>query len=55
MREMGLEAIAPGPNLSNRQHQQGIYPYLLCHLAITEPNQVWGVDVRHVGTYEIPA
>jgi putative transposase len=48
MREMGLEAIAPGPNLSKRQHQQGIYPYLLRHLAITEPNQVWGVDITYV-------
>jgi putative transposase len=48
MREMGLEAIAPGPNLSKRQHQQGIYPYLLRHLTITEPNQVWGVDITYV-------
>jgi putative transposase len=48
MRERGLEAIAPGPNLSKRQHQQGIYPYLLRHLTITEPNQVWGIDLTYV-------
>src|SRR5258708_26961033 len=29
MREMGLRAIAPGPNLSKRTQQHATYPYLL--------------------------
>jgi putative transposase len=29
MREMGIAAIFPGPNLSRRAHQHAIYPYLL--------------------------
>jgi putative transposase len=48
MREMGLEAIAPGPNLSRRQHDQAIYPYLLRGLSIDAPNKVWGVDITYV-------
>jgi putative transposase len=29
MREMGLEAIAPGPSLSKRNHEYKVYPYLM--------------------------
>ncbi|MGI6554297.1 MAG: IS3 family transposase [Bacillota bacterium] len=29
MRHMGIYGIAPGPNLSKRNHQHHIYPYLL--------------------------
>lgn len=45
MREMGLEAIYPGPNLSKRRQQDQIYPYLLRSLTIARPNQVWGIDI----------
>lgn len=48
MREMGLAAIYPGPNLSKRRHQTAIYPYLLRGLLITRPNQVWGIDITYV-------
>ena len=48
LREMGLAAIAPGPNLSRRQHDQAVYPYLLRGLAITRPNQVWGIDITYI-------
>ena len=27
MNEMGIAAIYPGPNLSQRNHQEGVYPY----------------------------
>jgi len=54
MHEMGLEAMYPGPNLSKRQQQDQIYPYLLRGLAMSRPNQVWGMDVRRVGAEEIP-
>jgi putative transposase len=48
MREMGLEAIGPGPGSSKRQPGQHIYPYLLRDLAITAPNQVWGIDITYI-------
>lgn len=48
MREMGLAGIVPGPNLSQRNAQHKIYPYLLQNLSITRPNQVWGIDITYV-------
>jgi putative transposase len=48
MREMGLEAIGPGPGGTTRQPGQHIYPYLLRDLAITRPNQVWGIDITSI-------
>lgn len=49
MRTMGLEAIYPkqhrgsAPNVA---HQK--YPYLLQHLSLTTPNQVWGADITYI-------
>lgn len=48
MHEMGISAVYPGPNLSRRDHQQRVYPYLLRHLAITAANQVWAIDITYV-------
>jgi putative transposase len=48
MREMGIMAIYPGPNLSKRDLQHRVYPYLLRKLAITEPEQVWSVDITYI-------
>jgi putative transposase len=48
MREMGLAAIYPGPNLSKRAHQAGIYPYLLAHVTANAPNHVWGIDITYI-------
>ena len=48
MREMGLEAIGPGPDGSKHQPGQQTYPYLLRGLAITMPNQVWGIDITYI-------
>ena len=47
-REMGIAGISPGPNLSKRRSDHKVYPYLLRGLAITEPNQVWGIDITYV-------
>lgn len=48
MREMGIYAIYPKPNLSKRYHAQYVRPYLLRNLKITRPNQVWGVDITYI-------
>lgn len=48
MQEMGLRAITPGPNLSRRNLQHAIYPYLLKGLKIEQANQVWGVDITYI-------
>ncbi|MCH7548755.1 MAG: DDE-type integrase/transposase/recombinase [Candidatus Krumholzibacteriota bacterium] len=48
MRQMGLAAIYPGPNLSKRAQQHAVFPYLLRGVAITQPNQVWGIDITYI-------
>ena len=40
MRRMAIEAIYRRPNTSKPAPGQRIYPYLLCVLVITHPNQV---------------
>lgn len=48
MREMGIVAIYPGPNLSRRQHKEHVFPYLLRNMVIDAPNQVWGIDITYI-------
>ena len=48
MRDMGIYAIYPKPNLSKRYHAQYVKPYLLRNLVITKPDQVWGVDITYI-------
>src|SRR5579883_3009546 len=48
MREMGLEAVYPGPNLSKRAHRAGIYPYLLKNIVANTPNHIWGIDITYI-------
>jgi putative transposase len=48
MREMGLQAIYPGPNLSKRDLQHRVYPYLLKGLALTRPYEVFGTDITYI-------
>lgn len=48
MRAMGIQGIAPGPNLSKRNPEHKIYPYLLRGLRIEHPNQVWGIDITYI-------
>lgn len=48
MRDMGIYVLYPKPNLSKRYHAQYVRPYLLRNLAITRPNQVWGIDITYI-------
>ena len=48
MREMGISAIYPGPNLSRRNHKQSVYPYLLRNITASHPNHVWGIDITYI-------
>lgn len=48
MREMGIRAIYPGPNLSRRDLRHRIYPYLLRGLEAARPNHVWGIDITYI-------
>ena len=48
MREMGIQGICPGPNLSKRNLQHRIYPYLLRNLEISYSDQVWSIDITYI-------
>jgi putative transposase len=48
MREMGIEGICPGPNLSKRTQKEGIFPYLLRHITSQYPNHMWGLDITSI-------
>lgn len=48
MREMGLVAIYPGLNLSRRNQQHKVFPYLLRHVVIDSPNIAWGTDITYI-------
>ena len=48
MREMGIYAVYPKPNLSNPGKEHRRFPYLLRHKAIWLPNQVWAIDITYI-------
>ena len=48
MREMGLQAIYPGPKLSQPGPEHKVYPYLLRHVTASYPNHVWGTDITYI-------
>lgn len=48
MREMGICAIYPKANLSKRNHEHKIYPYLLNGVKAAYPNHVWGTDITYI-------
>ncbi len=48
MCEMGIAGICPGPNLSKRNLEHRIYPYLLRGVTADRPNHIWGVDITYI-------
>jgi len=48
MREMGISAICPGPNLSQRRKDHTVFPYLLRNVTAAYPNHVWGIDITYI-------
>ena len=48
LRRMGITAIAPRPGTSSRHQAHPIHTYLLRHLAITQPNHVWAMDITYL-------
>jgi putative transposase len=48
LREMGLMALYPKPNLSQPQAGAQVYPYLLRGMKIDRVDQVWSTDITYV-------
>src|SRR5438093_6163468 len=48
MKEMGLLAIYPGPNLSKPHPEHRVFPYLLRGVTATHPNHIWGSDITYI-------
>jgi putative transposase len=48
MNEMGIDSIYPKMNLSKRQQQAKVSPYLLRNAVIDRPNQAWSIDITYV-------
>ena len=48
MREMGIWAVYPKANLSKRNFQEAIVPYLLRNKTISFSNQVWSIDITYI-------
>ena len=48
MREMGIEALYPKPNLSKPNPMHKIYPYLLKGVTSQYPNHIVGTDITYI-------
>lgn len=48
LRLMGLEAIYPKPNLSRKNSEHRIFPYLLRDKKISRNDEVWSSDITYI-------
>lgn len=48
MREMGLQAVCPKPNLSAPTPENRIYLYLLRGVKAARPDHIWGIDITYI-------
>jgi putative transposase len=48
LRKMGLEAVSQKPNISRRNPEHKLYPYLLRGLAVDRCDQVWNTDITYI-------
>ncbi len=48
MRIMGIRALYPGANTTQRNKQHKVYPYLLRNMDIDQVNQVWCTDITYI-------
>ena len=48
MKERGLEALYPKPDLSKPAPEHTLYPYLLRGVKSAYPNHIWGVDIPYL-------
>jgi len=48
MKELGIKAICPGPNMSRRNFREAVKPYLLKDIQVDHANHVWGIDITYI-------
>jgi putative transposase len=48
MKRMGIEALYRRPRTTKPEPGHKIYPYLLRGVEITQPNQVWAMDITYI-------
>jgi putative transposase len=48
MRKLSIRGICPKRNLSRKQHQASIFPYLLRNIRASRPNHVWALDITYI-------